>query len=301
MVGGAQAKDIEPVLAHLGLLLGLAWLFWAAAGSARVVRHVRYLPSLSPSDFGLPYEPVVLTASDGVRIECWRIPHPRPAGALILLHGFGASKADLLDLAKELHPACPFDLLLVDLRAHGGSGGGTVSFGLHEVRDVGAALQALARDPRTRALPVGCYGVSMGAAVALLAAARFPEIRAVAADSCYSDLGRAIARAQWLTYHIPRIPLGQAVLWGTELRLGCRLAALSPIRAVGRIAPRPVLLIHGGRDVGIPPEEGRRLFEAAGDPKELWVVPEAEHVSCFYRGREEYVRRVGRFFSHAFL
>ncbi len=240
-------------------------------------------------------------AADGVRIEAWRIPHPRPAGAVILLHGFGACKADLLDLAKELHPAFPFDLLLVDLRAHGGSGGERISFGLKEVLDVQAALGAASRDSRTRSLPVGCYGVSMGAAVALQAAARFLAIRAVAADCCYADLGRAIARAQRLTYHIPRVPLGQAVLWWTELRLGCRLGALSPLRAVSRMASRPILLIHGGRDVSIPAGESRRLFEAAGDPKELWVVPEAEHAACFYKAREEYVQRIGRFFSDAFL
>ena len=65
--------------------------------------------------------------------------------------------------------------------------------------------------------------------------------------------------------------------------------------------PAAVLLIHGGRDVGIPPEQGRRLYEAARDPRQLWVVPEAEHAGCFYKGREEYVRRVGRFFSDVFL
>lgn len=267
-----------------------------------MVRHVRYLPSLSPADFGLPYEPVHLIADDGVRIEGWRVPHgAQPAGALLLLHGFSASKADLLDLAQELHRSCPFDLLLLDLRAHGASEGRMISFGLREVLDVRAALEFLAQDPRTRALPVGCYGVSMGGAVALLAAARFPSIRAVAADSCYADLGQAIARAERLTYHIPRIPLGQAVLWGTQLRLGCRLESLNPLRAVREISPRPLLLIHGGRDVGIPLDHGRRLLSAARDPKELWVVPEAEHAACFYKEKEAYVRKVGRFFSDAFL
>ena len=294
MVGGPQAED-------LGLALGLGLLFWGGAGSARVVRHVRYLPSLTPADFGLPYEPARLTAGDGVPIECWKIPHSRPAGALVLLHGFGASKADLLDLAKDLHAAFPFDLLLADLRAHGGSGGRLISFGLKEVLDVQAALGALSRDPRTKGLPLGCYGVSMGGAVALLAASRCPSIRAVVADSSYADLGQAIARAQRLTYHIPRVPLGQAVLWGTEVRLGCRLGALSPERVIGQIAPRPVLIIHGGRDAGVPPEQARRLYGAARDPRQLWVVPDAEHAACFYKGREEYVRRVGGFFSDVFL
>ncbi|MBI3322805.1 MAG: alpha/beta hydrolase [Candidatus Omnitrophica bacterium] len=281
--------------------MGLGWLFWGAAGSARVVGQVPYRPALTPSDFGLPYEPARLLTGDGFRLEAWRIPHPRPTGALILIHGFTACKADLLDFAREMHRAFPFDLLLLDLRAHGFSGGRSISFGLREVLDVQAALEALGSDPRTRGLPVGCYGVSMGGAVAFHAAARFPSIRAVVSDSCYSDLAETIATSQRLTYHIPRFPLGQAVVWGTELRLGCRLSDLSPTGVIGQIAPRPVFLIHAGRDKTIPPEHGKRLYEAARDPRQFWVVPGAEHAAGFYVAKQEYVQKVGRFFSDAFL
>lgn len=140
----------------------------------------------------------------------------------------------------------------------------------------------------------------MGGAVAVLAAVQFSAIRAVAVDSAYADPAKAIARSQWLTYHIPRIPLGQLCIWGTELRLGCRLRTVSPIRVVRRLAPRPLLVIHGMQDLGIPPEEGKALFEMAGQPKELWLVPGADHVSSFYLNPETYSQRVLGFFQNAF-
>lgn len=166
--------------------------------------------------------------------------------------------------------------------------------------DVEAALSYITRDPRLSPYSVGCFGISMGGAIGLLAGARFPSISALVSDSAYADLGRAIARGQWLAYHIPRVPLGQMVIWATALRLYTRMSSLNPVQAIGRISPRRILLIHGLKDRSIPPEEARILFAAAGEPKELWLVPEAEHVGCFYRERSEYVKRVVGFFQDAF-
>ena len=141
-------------------------------------------------------------------------------------------------------------------------------------------------------LPIACYGISMGGSIGLLAAAQLPRIKAVITDCAYADTPKAIARAIWMTYHIPRIPLGQIVIWAMEVRLRCRMRSLSPVRSVGKIAPRGLFIIHGMEDKSVPPDSGRALFGAAGDPKGLWLVPGAEHVACFYRDRREYLRRI---------
>lgn len=248
---------------------------------------------------GLSWESLVLRTSDRISLSAWWVPHPEAKGVLILLHGYGACKADLLDLAAAFHQEGPFHLLLLDFRAHGDSGGKWVSFGAREVLDVEAALSFLAGNPETRSFPIGCFGVSMGGAVALLTAVRSPAIRAVVVDSAYADLAKAIARTQWLTYHIPRIPLGQMCVWGTELRLGCGLGSLSPVRVVNRLAPRPLMVVHGMKDEGVPPEEGKALYEAAGYPKELWLVPGAGHASSFYLERQQFPKRILEFFQNA--
>ncbi|MBI1953809.1 MAG: alpha/beta hydrolase [Candidatus Omnitrophica bacterium] len=238
-----------------------------------------------------------MNAPDGIPLVGWLIPHPAPKGILILLHGFGTSKADLLDTACVFHARGSYHLVLMDFRAHGASGGETISFGKKEVDDLKTLLVFLAGRPDLADLPVGFYGISMGGAIAILAAARCPQVKAVVTDSAYADLSHAIARAQRLTYHILRWPLGQMVLWGVELRLGCRLKELSPAGAIGAIAPRPILIIHGGRDISIAPGQAAKLFKLAGQAKEFWLVPEAEHVGAFYLERERYAKRVLSFFD----
>jgi len=283
------------------LILLAACLLWAVAGSARVLHPVQMSLPTVPSDQGLPWEPVMLSAADGTPISAWLIRHPHPAGFLLMFHGFGAFKADLLDVAGALHRAGRFSALLLDFRGHGQSGRSAVTFGLRELQEVQAALDLAEQDPALKGLPVGCWGVSMGGAIALLAAARFPRILATVADSAYADVSKTIAAALALTYHIPRFPLGQFVIWAMELRLWCRFSRLDPVQAVGKVAPRAVFLIHGGRDVTIPPAEGLAVYQAAREPKRWWLIPEAEHASCFYERTEEYVQKVTEFFRDAFL
>lgn len=275
-------------------------ILFGTLASSRVVHQPRYRPPTLPGDFGLPWEDLRLTTQDKVPIAGWFIPSPNPTGVLLLLHGFGTCKADLLDLAQAFHIEGPYHLLLIDFRGHGASGGQILSFGLREVLDIQAALAFLSDDPRGRELPVGLFGISMGGAIGLLAAARFPQIRAIVSDAAYADLSNAIARAIRRAYYIPRFPLGQMVIWATQLRLRCPMRDLSPVHAIGKIAPRGVMMIHGLKDQSVPPEEGKALFQAAGEPKALWLVPEAEHVASFYKDRQEYLRRVLGFFKDAF-
>jgi len=66
---------------------------------------------------------------------------------------------------------------------------------------------------------------------------------------------------------------------------------------VGRLSPRPLLIIQGGRDVYILPSEAQRLYAAAGEPKELWLVPEAGHRAVDQVDPEGYYARVLGFFD----
>lgn len=283
----------------LFFFLAAGAFLWAVVGSSRVVYQPRYAPEVTPTELGLPWQPLRLETQDRISIDGWLIRRSVAEGVLLLLHGFGTCKADLLDVVRAFYERLPYHLLLIDFRGHGASGGGRLSFGQKELLDVKAALDFLSADPVMGELPVGLYGISMGGAIGLIAAAWFSQIQAVVADSAYADFGRTLARTQWLAYHIPRLPLGQMVIWATEIRLGCRLSELSPVNFIGRISPRPVFVIHGMLDLRILPEEGRRLFEAAGQPKSLWLTPQAEHVASFYLHREEYLSKIGQFFQDA--
>ncbi len=302
MVGGRPGELVaNTFFFQIFLLVSTLLLLWGVVGSSQAVHQVRYIPPTTPSDCGLPWESLELTTTDQVQISGWLIRHPKPKGVLILLHGFGTCKADLLDIAQAFYTHGSYHLLLIDFRGHGVSGGRFISFGRWEILDIESVLAFISSDPVLKGFPVGCYGVSMGGSIGILATARFTQIRAVVSDCAYSDLEKAIARAIWMSYHIPQIPLGQVVIWAIEVRLRCWVRHLSPLQHIGRIAPRGVMIIHGMQDKSVPPESAQALFKAAREPKRLWLIPEAEHVASFYRDPEEYLRQVLGFLDHALL
>jgi fermentation-respiration switch protein FrsA (DUF1100 family) len=84
-------------------------------------------------------------------------------------------------------------------------------------------------------------------------------------------------------------------------RYGYRLSDIRPIDAIGKLAPRPVLIIHGANDSLIPVAHARQLFAAAHQPKELWIDEHAEHCGAYFTDRRAYVRRVTEFFDQYLL
>jgi hypothetical protein len=78
-----------------------------------------------------------------------------------------------------------------------------------------------------------------------------------------------------------------------ERRLSCRFPVVE--QAVARLSPRPLLMIHGDKDAYIGTEIARQLFDEAGEPKELWIVPGAKHNRCREVDAETYAERIQSF------
>src|SRR4030095_787155 len=146
------------------------------------VRRPRIAIPLGPGDFGLTVENVTITADDGVKLAAWLLPRAG-APAILPLHAPPAEKADLLPIAAALAPR--FTVLLLDQRYFGQSGGRATTIGYRERGDLRRALDVLAARGVNE---VGVFGCSLGGAVALLAAADDPRIRAVAAYAPFADL-----------------------------------------------------------------------------------------------------------------
>src|SRR5207248_116670 len=134
----------------------------------------------------------------------------------------------------------------------------------------------------TASAPLGILGYSMGAATALMAAAALPEIAAVIADSPFATLEGVLDYNFEFYYRLPRFPFRSISQRVSERLVGGRAALVRPIDLVGRIAPRPLLIIRGLLDRQVPPEDGVRLYDAAGDPKEIWTLEEAPHCGAFW-------------------
>ncbi|MFN8515835.1 MAG: alpha/beta hydrolase [Chloroflexia bacterium] len=271
----------------------------AAAVMAHFITRARPLGHAPGSALGTLIDDVRFRADDGVTLHGWLFGHPAPRGAIALGHGFGMTRVDLVDLARSAARA-GYAVLLFDFRAHGGSEGRRSSIGYHEARDVVAAARYLRRRPELAGCGIGALGMSMGAAATVIAAARGAGDRgAVVADSGFTSLESIVVGGLRVLYRLPAFPFAPLIVRFGELLLGARIREMRPIDHIGRIAPRPLLIVHGERDRLIPVAEGHALFAAAGESAELWVVPEVGHARAAGKVAEEYVRRVDAFFGAA--
>ncbi len=277
--------------------LALAALFmlgWIAA--AQLIQRRTPDPSADPAHLGLAYEPVSFRSRDGLLLGGWFIPGSKPQrGTIIFCHGHAGSLDSDLRYVPAFHQR-GFDVLQFDFRAHGRSEGRQVSMGYYERLDLLAAVdyaQGLGIDQ------VGVLGFSMGGAVAISAAAQSPAIAAVISDGGFARL-RPTLQAGLQQRGIPLWLARIVTPWTMRIagwRLGCDLAEADPLRWVHLLSPRPILFIHGGRDRYVDLAEIEALYAAAGNPKTLWIVQEAEHRRIDEARPEEYLARVLAFFE----
>jgi len=219
---------------------------------------------LAPRDFGLTVEDVTITTDDGLRLAAWLAPRPG-APAVVLLHGYPADRADMLPIAAGL--ASRFTVFLLDQRYFGRSEGRLTTLGFKERRDLGRALDFLA----TRGVgAVGVFGFSLGGAVALLAAAEDPRIRAVAAYAPFADL-RLLGHELYAWLGPLKYPLvGMTRVW-SRLFVGDDITRPAPVEAAATLTV-PVLLVASRADEQIPFAHAERLREAlAANPRAEFV------------------------------
>jgi fermentation-respiration switch protein FrsA (DUF1100 family) len=271
--------------------MAIAWL---------TVRSLPRKMTETPARRGMPFEAVSFTSADGTRLAGWFIPAGRKTarGVILLCHGIDNSRLQMLDQAAMLRRH-GYAVFLFDFRARGESGGDRCTIGCRETDDLLAAIGCVRARPDCRALPLGVLGQSMGGAVALMGAARSREVRAVVAESPFARLDHAVNNHFRAKLGILAPAFAAPTQWIGERLIGTRCAEVAPVAEIGRIAPRPVLLIQDGADCLCPPEETRALMAAAGNPKELWTVPKADHIMALPTAPEEYERRVTAFFDRA--
>ena len=263
-------------------------------GHRQLTRSTRSEFRDEPGNWGLgAAEELVLRSRDGLALHAWLFHAPGPAPTVIACHGHNANKHTMLPVAQFLQPE--FNVVLLDSRGHGESAGSRTTIGYEERLDVHAVVDELER----RELgPVGVLGTSMGAAIAILAAAEDERIRAVVADSPFARLRWAVSQVARVRGY-PRLVAPAIAHVGcrmTSLRLRYPMAAFDPIEVVDRIAPRPLLLIHGERDGLIPVTNSRLIYARAGQPKELWVLGGLDHCRGLAEACDTYPGRILEFF-----
>ncbi|HEX9037718.1 MAG TPA: alpha/beta fold hydrolase [Ktedonobacterales bacterium] len=300
-----MAKRLAQGLA-LAAGLGAATVVAAGAGIGYYVAHTITAPRrrnpmddyvVTPYETGVPSEDVrIPTGDEGRTLSGWWFPRPETNRVILGLTGYRGAKSDLIGIGSALWRA-GFNVLLFDYHGHGRGSAAPVTLGRRELRDAHAALDYVLR--RLPGAHIGVVGYSMGAAVAILAAADRPEIRVVVADSPFATHADVISHAISRTLHMPGSPFLTATDYFLERRAGYRSSDVVPLHVVERIAPRPLLLIHGTADSTIPYSHTQRIYDAAGAPKELWLASGAEHCGAYFLDRPAYCQRVIGFLANA--
>lgn len=237
-------------------VIALALLIYGAASwafsSLIIVRETETIADAAadsdpPADFGLPEPETIAIDAGEVTLAGWLFENPRQGDCgLMFLHGFGGTRYHALSWARLFwERGC--DVLAYDHRGHGDSTPTFHTFGFHEKTDAVAALDWFAERTGLERPQIGVFGVSYGAATALLMAPMTPEIAFVGADSAYSELYEIIdyqSRRRFPTLTGLLLP---AALQIAELRADFDVESVAPERAIAEVEV-PVLLIHSTTD-----------------------------------------------------
>jgi pimeloyl-ACP methyl ester carboxylesterase len=275
-------------------VLAVVLVGWLVLPIARAYQVVAALPS----DPKPPADLVLTDLSTPHGVSGWLVHASESAPAVVLVHGFKGNREDMLPWARFLHDA-GYNVALFDTRGCGRSAGAFVGLGATEPQDIieiVAAARGIFQTDR-----VAVLGISLGAGAAILAAAEDPAISAVIADSAWTDQDFLLSRLSFVPLgplRIPVLPYGGAAV---SVLVGADVSKARPLDAISRIAPRPILLIHSADDDnGTTPVDGaRRLFAAAGQPKQLWIAPHGGHIDAINTFPDEYRARVLAFFRDA--
>jgi len=270
-------------------------------GYQNILEDTRPAPSQVEIPDGLPFEvqEVTFPGGEGFRMAGWYIP-PGNGVTIILLHGFGSNRTEMLWHAQVLIDA-GYGILMYDERATGESEGNRRSYGWEDPADVGGALDYLNGLPGTDADKIGIGGCSIGGQIALQGAAYYPQIGAVWADGSAAITTRDLkGPLNW--YTVIGTPANYLLDWITAKKLGIDIPP-AMIDIIGRIEPRPVMLVSGGKSLPLTGSESiylEHFVEHAGLNTQLWVIPEALHCDGPAWRPEEYADKLVGFFDNAF-
>ncbi len=244
-------------------------------------------------------EDFVVRGLDGAVLRGWKVRAEKPNGSWVLLfHGVSDNRIGVVGQSEFLLQN-GYNVVLMDSRCHGDSGGPIATYGWLERKDASAVIDALERTERAQHL--FALGESMGAGIALQSAGADPRIEAVVAEASFANLQEAaydyagLRQYPWLGKTL-FAPGAWLLVYRGEHLAGFPGAEVSPEKAVARRA-FPVFLICDAEDHALPCRHSEMIFRAALGPKEFWRVPGAYHTAALGHAPDEFGERVLGFFD----
>lgn len=228
----------------------------------------------TPADAGLPFEDLAIDTADGVKINGWFVPSSGARTTLLWLHGNGGNISHRVGRIRRFHDVLKVNILMIDYRGYGRSGGRISEEGTY-LDGVAAYDYLLTRsdvDP-ARIIP---FGESLGAGVAVeLSLQR--KVQGLILEAPFASI-REMARVV-----VPWLPIGPLITTRYD-----NLSKMSRLEI-------PLLILHGDRDEVVPFAQGRKVFEAAREPKVFYTIPGAGHNNTDRVGGQPYLQAISHF------
>ena len=247
-------------------------------------------------------EDIYVTSRDGLRLHAYYIPAAEKSDKLVLVHhGFTSAAKHNSVHAKFFHEM-GYEVILLDLRAHGESEGQYVGFGILDRFDTLKWIEYINGRFGTE-ISIVLHGTSMGAATVLMALG-LPEVRdrvsAVIADCAYTSPAEVFAHVMERDYHISPFPIVQANELMEKHNVGYRFDEYSTIDALHDNKDIPVMFIHGAEDSFVPTSMSFENYKACETKKKLLIVEHAGHASSVFENTELYESAEREFLEEIF-
>ena len=227
----------------------------------------------SPADFGLAFEEVSFQATDSVVLHGWFVPGQGDI-TWLWFHGNAGNISHRLENLLLLHHRLGVNILLFDYRGYGHSAGRPSEEGTYQ--DAEGAINYLGSRLDIDPSKIVFFGRSVGCAVAVDLATRHTPYGLIL-ESSFTSIADMAKRA------FPFLPVGFLVRGKYD--------SISRIKHISA----PLLILHGDRDDIVPIELGRRLFEAANQPKTFYTIAGAGHNDTYVMGGEPYLAALEQF------
>jgi uncharacterized protein len=244
-------------------------------------------------------EDFTVRAPDGALLRGWKVRAEKPNGSWVLLfHGVSDNRVGVIGQSEFLLQN-GYNVVMMDTRVHGASGGSIATYGWLERKDTSAVIDALEESEKPQHL--FALGESMGGGIALQSAGTDPRIEAVVAEASFANLQEAaydyagLRQYPWLGKTL-FAPGAWLMVYRGEKLAGFPAAEVSPAKAVAA-RPFPVLIICDEEDQALPCRHSEMIFRAAKGPKEFWRVPRAWHTAALGYEPDEFKKRVLGFFD----
>lgn len=243
------------------------------------------------------FEELEMTSRDGLTLKGYYLPANKKTDRLVILtHGYLGHAKQMGIYGQFYHEQLGYNIFMPDARGHGESEGDYYGFGWPDRLDLIDWTKQL-NQRLGKQTKIIYHGLSMGAATVLMASGdkELPaNVKAIIADSPYTNVYDLFAYQMKRMYHLPAFPVLDTTSLVTRLRAGFGLREADAMEEVAR-AKVPIFYVHGTADTFVPTDMAWQLQEKTKSDHELMLVDGANHGESYVLKKHAYQKRLRQF------